>query len=384
MSRLVQDHEARGDRQRAAITMRWRWPPLSSWAGACSTSASSPTSVDATRPPARSPRRGRCRRRACTAARVRALSDRLPRVQRAVRVLEDDLDPPPEFASARRRGCPRGPARRSRIRPALGSSSLASSIATVLLPQPDSPTSPNVRPGPRPRDRRRPPPRTTTSSPREQAAADREMLDQVAPPRARAPRSLGRAPVEVAGHAPAPAPARPAPASIRAQASSTRGQRGWNRHPAGGSARAGIVPGIGRKHGAVAVDGGDRLQQRLRVGMPGARKKLRASALSTTLPAYITATRSASCATMPMSWVISSRVMSMLRRSSESRLRICACTVTSSAVVISSAITRCGRRASAIAMTAALLHAAGQLEGILPRRSAPDPGCGPAGGTRCS
>ena len=42
----------------------------------------------------------------------------------------------------------------------------------------------------------------------------------------------------------------------------------------------------------------------------------------------------------------------MLRRSSDRRLRICACTVTSSAVVISSAITRCGFRARAIAIIA--------------------------------
>ena len=71
---------------------------------------------------------------------------------------------------------------------------------------------------------------------------------------------------------------------------------------------------------------------------------------SITRPAYITITRSAISATAPMSCVISTMAVPRSRCSSRSRSKICACTVTSSAVVGSSAIRMSGRQASAIAI----------------------------------
>ena len=73
-------------------------------------------------------------------------------------------------------------------------------------------------------------------------------------------------------------------------------------------------------------------------------------ARSTTRPAYITATSSVRPATTPRSWVI--RIIAMWRRccSRASRSRICACTVTSSAVVGSSAIRSLGSQEIAMAI----------------------------------
>ncbi len=66
----------------------------------------------------------------------------------------------------------------------------------------------------------------------------------------------------------------------------------------------------------------------------------------------MTATRSATSATTPRSWVISSTDMPSSSCSSASSARICACTVTSRAVVGSSAISSLGRHASAMAIIA--------------------------------
>ena len=73
-------------------------------------------------------------------------------------------------------------------------------------------------------------------------------------------------------------------------------------------------------------------------------------AISTTLPAYITITRSARPAMTPMSWVI--RIIAMPRRARRSsrRDRIWAWMVTSRAVVGSSAITNSGSHARAMAI----------------------------------
>ena len=66
--------------------------------------------------------------------------------------------------------------------------------------------------------------------------------------------------------------------------------------------------------------------------------------------ARMTATRSAISATTPMSWVIRMMEVPNSRCSSRISSRICACTVTSSAVVGSSAISTSGRHASAMAI----------------------------------
>ncbi len=73
-------------------------------------------------------------------------------------------------------------------------------------------------------------------------------------------------------------------------------------------------------------------------------------ARSTTRPAYMTATSSAMPATTPRSCVISTMAMWVSRWMSRSRSSTCAWTVTSSAVVGSSAISRSGEQASAMAI----------------------------------
>ena len=65
---------------------------------------------------------------------------------------------------------------------------------------------------------------------------------------------------------------------------------------------------------------------------------------------FMTQTRSASLRTMPRSWVMNSIDMPSRVCVSLSSFRICACTVTSSAVVGSSAISRSGSLASAMAI----------------------------------
>ena len=80
-------------------------------------------------------------------------------------------------------------------------------------------------------------------------------------------------------------------------------------------------------------------------------KRARVGAFSTTRPAYITAVSSVRPDTTPRSWVMNIIAMwrSCWRR--WSRSRIWACTVTSSAVVGSSAMSSLGLQANAMAMT---------------------------------
>ena len=88
--------------------------------------------------------------------------------------------------------------------------------------------------------------------------------------------------------------------------------------------------------------------------MYGIRGELNSSvvlAVSTIRPAYITATRSARVAAMPMSCVIMMTPAPVMSRALRSRLRICFCTVTSSAVVGSSQMISAGSFAIAMAMT---------------------------------
>ena len=73
---------------------------------------------------------------------------------------------------------------------------------------------------------------------------------------------------------------------------------------------------------------------------------------STHLPAYITRMSSAISATTPRSWVITITAESNSDCRSWISSRICACTVTSSAVVGSSAMRRSGSQESDIAIMA--------------------------------
>ena len=93
-----------------------------------------------------------------------------------------------------------------------------------------------------------------------------------------------------------------------------------------------------------------RAEQRLGVGVARVGEQRGVSVVSTILPAYMTATRSARPAITPRSWVTRMTAMpSRCRRSSISS-RICFWIVTSSAVVGSSAISSFGSQASAIAI----------------------------------
>jgi hypothetical protein len=71
---------------------------------------------------------------------------------------------------------------------------------------------------------------------------------------------------------------------------------------------------------------------------------------STTWPAYMTTMSSAISATTDRSWEMRSMAMPCSSWSDRSRPRICACTVTSSAVVGSSAISSRGRHEMAMAI----------------------------------
>ena len=82
-------------------------------------------------------------------------------------------------------------------------------------------------------------------------------------------------------------------------------------------------------------------------------------------------------ATTPRSWVIRMIASPARSRRSRSRRRICACTVTSRAVVGSSAISSSGGRRAPIGDHRALAHAAGELVRIGPDASAPGRECRP-------
>ncbi len=119
----------------------------------------------------------------------------------------------------------------------------------------------------------------------------------------------------------------------------------------GGLTRSGGAPGIEYSRSLVSADFSGRAWNSASVyGWRGLTYRAEVSVVSTTLPAYITATRSARPAITPRSWVTMMTAMpSRCRRSSMSS-RICFWIVTSSAVVGSSAMSSFGSQASAIAI----------------------------------
>ena len=84
---------------------------------------------------------------------------------------------------------------------------------------------------------------------------------------------------------------------------------------------------------------------------PGRRAASRSGRCSTMRPCCMTTMRSARSAATPRSWVTSSTAVPCSRRRSSMRSRMRRCTVTSSALVGSSAITSSGSRATAMAMS---------------------------------
>src|SRR5690606_36331938 len=126
----------------------------------------------------------------------------------------------------------------------------------------------------------------------------------------------------------------------------------WNRHPLGGESKLGGAPGIETIGALSARMSGNACVSPCVYGCFGLTSTSSTGPYSTILPAYITATSSQVCATTDKSWL--TRIMESPRRSltSEMGFSTCACTVTSSAVVGSSATTTSASHASAMAMTA--------------------------------
>src|SRR6267143_1009254 len=128
------------------------------------------------------------------------------------------------------------------------------------------------------------------------------------------------------------------------------GHRGWNRHPVGGSKRLGGTPSIDRSSFVfteIVLASNPWLY-----GWMGLRKIPSTAPFSASWPAYITATRSHTSATIPRLCVMRMSDIEYARRRSRRISRIWASTITSRAVVGSSATRSFGfrTRASAIMM----------------------------------
>src|SRR5947199_2231158 len=131
-------------------------------------------------------------------------------------------------------------------------------------------------------------------------------------------------------------------------------QRGAKRQPGfSGPRRVGTVPGIGSSFfllvAATSLRGIERSSPCV-YGCSGSLNSSPTGASSTTCAPYMTTTRWAVSAMTPMSWVMSMMAIPSLAFSSFSSSRICAWMVTSSAVVGSSAIRRFGLHESAMAI----------------------------------
>src|SRR6185312_7234700 len=139
--------------------------------------------------------------------------------------------------------------------------------------------------------------------------------------------------------------------SSRGQRENDESQRGWNGQPTTSRSSRGGAPGIDITSSSSYRSG--VAWKSIRVyGWRGSWKSVSIGPDSATLPAYITAARRHTWATTGRSWVtrIMARPRSSVRRTSSSR--IWACTMTSSAVVGSSARRTLGLHASAIAIAA--------------------------------
>ncbi len=330
-----------------AIATRCRWPPESAVGGG-------QRLLEADEPSSCAPARRRgCRRRAAPAARDDRV-DRHRRVERVARILEHQLD----AAAALPRDAGGRLIERAALEaepPPLRSASPSSRRATVVLPDPDSPTRPRDSPGQTANE-------TSSTARRRAAEAER--------PRTRY--LFARSAISTSPRRPRRARPGACAAGLHRRGAALASWAKW--HAAGGPAsgsnagrslaelapaaqlaarleaaaggsprRAGACPGWWR-----ARRGGRRRAAR-RPSAPactGAGRGELGSAgpCSTAAPAYITSTSCAKPAMTPRSWVINStarRRSSQRRRSSS---MTAACVVTSSAVVGSSAISSSGSR----------------------------------------
>src|SRR5690554_2027339 len=120
--------------------------------------------------------------------------------------------------------------------------------------------------------------------------------------------------------------------------------------PTGKSDESGTIPGIAINLSTSLSSRGIEFIKPQVYGCRGFLNKVFTSVYSTTLPAYITATRSDTSAITPKSWVII--IIDILNFSFRSSIKssIWACIVTSRAVVGSSAINNFGLQDKAIAI----------------------------------
>ena len=178
----------------------------------------------------------------------------------------------------------------------------------------------------------------------------------------------------------------PAAAAARRVRSRTPG---WRRGSVGGSGtRSASRGGRARHRGSTPAarprpaDLRDRGEQPLGVRVPRRANSSSTDASSTTWPAYITMHAEQRSATTPRSWVTKITAMPSRACSDRSRSRIWACTVTSSAVVGSSAMSSRGSHDERQREQDALAHAAGQLVRVVARADARGRGCRPARAAR--
>ena len=283
------------------------------------------------------------------------LADRLARVERAVGVLEDDLDFAPQALARRMRSPAPTSSPSISSAPAVGVSIMVSRRASVDLPEPDSPTTASVRPASSANET---PASAFTVAGGRKAPREADVVAREAPGFERR-RSRAR-PLQRGGLRDAVLERRVAErsAEARRRAAGRDAAAGVEREMRSaartGSLRAGRTGPAPRRESRAGgapspAPAARRAARRCRDGAD--RRRDRACALASTCwPAYWTMTRSAVSATTPMSWVMRTSPMPVSRRSASSRSRICAWMVTSSAVVGSSAIRSFGRQASAMAI----------------------------------
>ena len=201
------------------------------------------------------------------------VADALARVERVVRVLEDDLDAAPGLARAVPGHGPRAAAPSSRMRPPEGACSPATQRAIVVLPQPDSPTSARHSPRCERRTTRRRPPRVVVgAASRSPRAGPRPPAARASAARAAPARSAARSTTRAAACAasrssarawPRPRPRTPA-AAPRADLAAAAGSAARRRSPAGARPTPTATPGMPLqppRHGVV----GDRGDEAARV-----------------------------------------------------------------------------------------------------------------------
>ena len=153
---------------------------------------------------------------------------------------------------------------------------------------------------------------------------------------------------------PPPGPAGHSSIAAREHTGRTSGQRGWNGQPDGQVARVGRVAGqAGRVPSGTPGprSPGTRRRAHACTGARAAANTSRSGPSSTIRPAYMTASRRQTAASVDRSWVMNRTASPNVVCRSRSSRSTWACTITSSAVVGSSATSSRGSHASASAIS---------------------------------